>query len=94
MRKSTKISLALLSVLSPLWVGVIVYNIINPPENSLIALAVLMGVILGSPVIAFAGLVASFLTRKSTRANLFFVLGFVVPAIVACLYEVIVMTGG
>lgn len=91
MKKSDKVLLALITVLSPLWVGLITLAIVNPASDSVIALGVVLSVIFGSPVILVLGLLIVFLTRKSVNANIYFKLAFIVPATIICLYEVFVM---
>jgi hypothetical protein len=82
--KYTLLKIAL--VLSPLIVGELVGLLL--PVNTDYGAGVIFISFLGIPFIALTGLVTTFLTRKSSKASYNSLMGFVVPAIIACFYLV------
>ena len=76
-------------VLSPLWIGLLAS--IGQPSDSLSGLGVIGGAILGIPIIAVIGLVISLLTRNSFSADRSSIIGYAVPAVLVCAYELFVI---
>lgn len=88
MTKALRYALIAVLVFSPVWVGSFATH--NEPPDSVAGLGVLLGLIFGTPIILVVGIIVSILTRKSTRAGLLSVIGYLVPAIFVCGYLLLV----
>ena len=87
-QKQTRLLKSIL-VVSPLLVGLIAS--INASAASTIGLVVATGFIIGSPIIALVGSVVQKSSQQSIHAQSLVILGFAVPAVIICGYELIVL---
>lgn len=76
-------------IFSPLWVGA--FATMNESPDSVASIAVLIGLIIGAPIIAIIGFVGSKLLRNSSYFDLFSLLCYFIPALAVSLYMVLVM---
>lgn len=92
MNRVQKILIAVICVLSPLWVGLIDLAITDLGPQSIAGLGVVIGVIVGSPIILTIGTIIAIATRKRFNASKWFLLGYGIPALVASAWVVLVTT--
>ena len=87
MKKITlaKIIVVVLSIASPLIAGLYLIN--NAGSESFASLWVWFTFLYSAPLIIICGVLTYYLSKKSTKQDMIFMLGWIVPAIIACYYE-------
>ena len=85
MNKTQKIVFVTTLVLSPLILGLFYSR--SQPSDSAFGLAMFIAIIFGWPFILTTGWGVSYLTIKSKRANLYFILGYLIPTLLVLSWE-------
>lgn len=85
--KLTDALICLVSVLSPLIVGLLKIDTLGQSSNNVMPI---IGIVVGVPLVAIIGLSNSSLRRKSPEANRISRLGYLVPALLICLLIIFV----
>jgi hypothetical protein len=77
-------------LLSPLWVGKAAQPF-SPSDGSDSYAIGFFGaaILIGIPIIACTGLLVSFLAKKSAKAETISIIGYLIPAVLICIIELI-----
>ena len=87
--KKLKLTFVALSIVGPLLIGL--YKLNTKNTESLVGIGVWFAFMFGIPLIFISGLVTSLLTRGSKNKQIYSTLGFLLPALLVCSYELFLM---
>lgn len=73
-------------LISPVVLGLLL-SIAQPPDDGLLNYMAFLAIIFGIPFIAVTGTFISYLSCKSKKADKYLVLGFGLPTLLVCLWE-------
>ncbi len=85
MNKTARNVLILALILSPLWVAILASP--DQSEANFSGLGLGLLIIMGIPLIGVIGITFSIITRNQINANRLSIIGYAIPAIVICGYE-------
>ena len=91
MSKFLRILLILALILSPLWVGLIASP--RYQAENLSPFVVLLATVIGVPIIVIVGITTSIVTRNKSNAKKWSLVGYLIPAVLVCIYEITMLRG-